>query len=255
MMELGQRENVWCKLSGMVTEAKWDAWTPETLKPYLDVAVEAFGPERLMAGSDWPVCLVASGLCAVVGRAAGLLCVIQRGGAGRRLRRHSGTGLRVVVFAAAYSKQEYAGGVDLADAVVGRMEGPCTDRPWVVASAIRLVFCFRRASACWGWSTTRRPSWHAQQRRQSGQNWRICVQRRVDGMGVRERGASGVGCDPECAEGRVPGVAGELPGGGPEVCIRDLAAAQERRHIAGCCVCRQLGSGCAARLRSRAWWR
>ena len=60
-MELGQRENVWCKLSGMVTEAKWDAWTPETLKPYLDVAVEAFGPERLMAGSDWPVCLVASG--------------------------------------------------------------------------------------------------------------------------------------------------------------------------------------------------
>ncbi|MGA1983165.1 MAG: amidohydrolase family protein [Acidobacteriaceae bacterium] len=61
MMELGQRENIWCKLSGMVTEAKWDAWTPETLMPYLDVAVEAFGPERLMAGSDWPVCLVASG--------------------------------------------------------------------------------------------------------------------------------------------------------------------------------------------------
>jgi L-fuconolactonase len=61
MMELGQRENVWCKVSGMVTEADWKAWTPETLKPYLDVAVEAFGPERLMAGSDWPVCLVASG--------------------------------------------------------------------------------------------------------------------------------------------------------------------------------------------------
>jgi L-fuconolactonase len=61
MMELGQRQNVWCKVSGMVTEANWKAWTPETLKPYLDVAVEAFGPERLMAGSDWPVCLVASG--------------------------------------------------------------------------------------------------------------------------------------------------------------------------------------------------
>ena len=61
MWELGQRENVWCKLSGMVTEADWKTWTPETLKPYLDVAVEAFGPERLMAGSDWPVCLVASG--------------------------------------------------------------------------------------------------------------------------------------------------------------------------------------------------
>ena len=61
MMELGLRENVWCKVSGMVTEADWKTWTPEKLKPYLDVAVEAFGPERLMAGSDWPVCLVASG--------------------------------------------------------------------------------------------------------------------------------------------------------------------------------------------------
>lgn len=61
MRELGQRENVCCKLSGMVTEADWKLWTPESLKPYLDVAVEAFGPARLMAGSDWPVCLVAIG--------------------------------------------------------------------------------------------------------------------------------------------------------------------------------------------------
>jgi L-fuconolactonase len=61
MRELGRRENVWCKISGLVTEANWKTWTPETLKPYLDVTVEAFGPERLMAGSDWPVCLVASG--------------------------------------------------------------------------------------------------------------------------------------------------------------------------------------------------
>jgi L-fuconolactonase len=45
----------------LVTEADWKAWTPEKLKPYLNVAVEAFGPSRLMAGSDWPVCLVASG--------------------------------------------------------------------------------------------------------------------------------------------------------------------------------------------------
>ena len=59
MGELGKRENVWCKVSGMVTEADWNAWTSETLKPYIDVAVEAFGPQRLMAGSDWPVCLVA----------------------------------------------------------------------------------------------------------------------------------------------------------------------------------------------------
>jgi L-fuconolactonase len=60
MRDLGRRENVWCKVSGMVTEAEWASWTPETLKPYLDVVVEAFGVKRLMAGSDWPVCLVAS---------------------------------------------------------------------------------------------------------------------------------------------------------------------------------------------------
>jgi L-fuconolactonase len=64
--ELARRENVWCKLSGMVTEADWrsdsaTASSLQTLKPYLDVAVEAFGPARLMAGSDWPVCLLATG--------------------------------------------------------------------------------------------------------------------------------------------------------------------------------------------------
>ena len=47
-------------LAGLVTEADWRAWTPEGLRPYLDVAFECFGPERLMIGSDWPVCLVAS---------------------------------------------------------------------------------------------------------------------------------------------------------------------------------------------------
>lgn len=60
MRELGRRDNVWCKLSGMVTEANWATWDQATLKPYLDVAVEAFGLERLMVGSDWPVCLVAT---------------------------------------------------------------------------------------------------------------------------------------------------------------------------------------------------
>ena len=60
MRELGRRSNVWCKLSGMVTEAKWDSWSLDILRPYLDVAVEAFGPERLLVGSDWPVCLVAT---------------------------------------------------------------------------------------------------------------------------------------------------------------------------------------------------
>ncbi len=58
--ELAKRENLYCKISGLVTEADWSAWTPDSLRPYLDVVVESFGPHRLMAGSDWPVCLVAS---------------------------------------------------------------------------------------------------------------------------------------------------------------------------------------------------
>lgn len=57
---LAKRENVFCKLSGLVTEADWSRWTLDTLRPYLDACVECFGPKRLMAGSDWPVCLVAS---------------------------------------------------------------------------------------------------------------------------------------------------------------------------------------------------
>ncbi len=52
--------NVCCKLSGMVTEADWKTWTPETFYPYLDEMLEAFGPDRLLYGSDWPVCLVAA---------------------------------------------------------------------------------------------------------------------------------------------------------------------------------------------------
>jgi L-fuconolactonase len=52
--------NVTCKLSGLVTEADWRNWTPAQLRPYLDAALEAFGPSRLMLGSDWPVCLLAA---------------------------------------------------------------------------------------------------------------------------------------------------------------------------------------------------
>ena len=52
--------NVCCKLSGLVTEADWRGWTPGQLRPYLDAALDAFGPERIMMGSDWPVCLVAA---------------------------------------------------------------------------------------------------------------------------------------------------------------------------------------------------
>ena len=57
--ELAKRENVACKISGMVTEADFKHWTHEQLQPYFDVILEAFSPKRLMFGSDWPVCLVA----------------------------------------------------------------------------------------------------------------------------------------------------------------------------------------------------
>jgi L-fuconolactonase len=56
--ELGKAGNVWCKLSGMVTEARWQDWKPEDFRPYLDVVMNAFGPARTMIGSDWPVCTV-----------------------------------------------------------------------------------------------------------------------------------------------------------------------------------------------------
>jgi L-fuconolactonase len=54
------QENVYCKISGMVTEADFKNWKPEELYPYIDTVVEAFGPGRIMFGSDWPVCLVAA---------------------------------------------------------------------------------------------------------------------------------------------------------------------------------------------------
>lgn len=57
---LGQNKNVFCKVSGLVTEADWLRWKPEDIRPYLDVVFEAFGSERLMFGSDWPVCLLAA---------------------------------------------------------------------------------------------------------------------------------------------------------------------------------------------------
>ena len=52
-------DNMFCKLSGMVTEADWINWKPADFKPYIDVALEAFGPQRLMYGSDWPICELA----------------------------------------------------------------------------------------------------------------------------------------------------------------------------------------------------
>ena len=58
--ELASFPNLFCKVSGLVTEADWQSWTPEDMRPYLDVAFECFGPSRLMIGSDWPVCSAAA---------------------------------------------------------------------------------------------------------------------------------------------------------------------------------------------------
>jgi L-fuconolactonase len=52
--------NVVCKLSGLMTEADWQSWTPDQIRPYLDAAFECFGADRLMIGSDWPVCTLAA---------------------------------------------------------------------------------------------------------------------------------------------------------------------------------------------------
>ena len=57
---IAKHENVYCKLSGMITEADYQNWRPEQMHPYLNVVLEAFGPQRCMFGSDWPVCLVAA---------------------------------------------------------------------------------------------------------------------------------------------------------------------------------------------------
>ena len=60
MAQLAKRPNVYCKISGMVTEADWKNWKVADLRPYIDGVLESFGPRRCMFGSDWPVMLVAS---------------------------------------------------------------------------------------------------------------------------------------------------------------------------------------------------
>jgi L-fuconolactonase len=59
IVELARRPNVYCKLSGLATEADPTAWTEPQLREYMDVVLNAFGPRRVMFGSDWPVCLLA----------------------------------------------------------------------------------------------------------------------------------------------------------------------------------------------------
>jgi L-fuconolactonase len=61
------RDHVWCKLSGMITEADWSGWTIDDLRPYVAHALDVFGTDRCMYGSDWPVCLVAGSYDRVIG--------------------------------------------------------------------------------------------------------------------------------------------------------------------------------------------
>ena len=58
-MALAKFENLQCKVSGIITEADWKNWTYEQIKPYLDIVFDTFGTDRIVFGSDWPVCLVA----------------------------------------------------------------------------------------------------------------------------------------------------------------------------------------------------
>lgn len=60
LQELAQHPNTYSKLSGLVTEAHWNHWKRDDFLPYIDAVVEAFGPQRLMFGSDWPVCLLSA---------------------------------------------------------------------------------------------------------------------------------------------------------------------------------------------------
>ena len=59
MKAIGEYQNVYCKLSGMTTEADYNNWTPEQIEPYMQLVLDAFGADRILFGSDWPVCLVA----------------------------------------------------------------------------------------------------------------------------------------------------------------------------------------------------
>jgi L-fuconolactonase len=59
LQRLARYSNVACKISGLVTESDWDSWKTEDFTPYLDIVLNAFGPQRLMIGSDWPVCTLA----------------------------------------------------------------------------------------------------------------------------------------------------------------------------------------------------
>ncbi|SFR15062.1 L-fuconolactonase [Lentzea waywayandensis] len=89
---LAAHENVTCKLSGLVTEADWKSWDVGQLRPYFEVVLDAFGPERLMFGSDWPVCLLAASYDEWLGAARELVSELS---AGEQAEIFSGTARRV----------------------------------------------------------------------------------------------------------------------------------------------------------------
>ncbi len=66
MKELAKYPNVYCKLSGMVTEAKWNDWKEDDFKQYLDIVTDLFGTNRIMIGSDWPVCTLSGNYSATM---------------------------------------------------------------------------------------------------------------------------------------------------------------------------------------------
>jgi L-fuconolactonase len=74
---LAEHENVVCKLSGMVTEADWSAWSVADLRPYAETVLDAFGPDRVMFGSDWPVCTLAASYEQVLAAADALTATLS----------------------------------------------------------------------------------------------------------------------------------------------------------------------------------
>jgi L-fuconolactonase len=66
LKRLAEFPNVFCKISGLVTEGTWNSWRSQDFEPYLDVVLNAFGPKRLMIGSDWPVCTLAGDYASVI---------------------------------------------------------------------------------------------------------------------------------------------------------------------------------------------
>lgn len=75
--ELARRPNVYCKISGMVTEADYQLWSPAQLAPYVEHVLEVFGPKRLMLGSDWPVCRVACDYAKWIGLVRGWIAKLS----------------------------------------------------------------------------------------------------------------------------------------------------------------------------------